>query len=151
MSKIDYAALEAACKKIQAESAVLRRRFRERLRSKGLSQRTIDRHDNNVRVYTDDYLLYEDAIKAAQGASITNLAGFFDFWFIKKCMWATPTSMRSIAASLKKFYAFMEESGEITPKALKDLNSNIKYSLPDWLETLRRFDDPDEEAWCFSV
>jgi len=66
-------------------------------------------------------------------------------------MWATPTSMRSIAASVKKFYAFMEESGEITPKALKDLNSNIKYSLPDWLETLRRFDDPDEEAWCFSV
>jgi len=143
--KTDYAALEAACEKIRVENAALRARFREWLGSQGLSARTVDRHDSNVRVYTDDYLLYEDANEASRGASGAELRMFFDYWFLRKCMWSSPTSMRDMAASLKKFYAFMHERGEITPKALKELNSSIKLGLPDWLDALRRYDDPDED------
>ncbi len=141
----DYAALEAACEKIMAENALLREGFSEWLRSKGLSERTVERHDSNVRVYTDDYLLYQDAIEAAQGTS--KLEKFFGYWFIKKCLWASPTSMRGIAASLKKFYSYMRDSELITPEALKELKENIKYGLPDWLETLQRYDDPTQEVW----
>jgi len=145
--KVDYAALEAACKKIQAENERLRGRFRDWLRSKGLSQRTIDRHDANVRVYTDDYLLYEDALEASQGASPAKLSMFFDYWFIRKCLWSSPSSMRNMAASLKKFYAFMAEAGDMTPKDMKELKSAIKYGLPDWLEALRRYCDEDDDPW----
>ena len=142
----DYAKYEAACDKIRADNAVLQAEFTQWLESKGLSKPTIERHVSNVSVYTDIFLLYTEATKAAKGTG--ELEMFFGGWFIRKCLWATPTSMRSIAASLKKFYAFMHDSGRITADALAEVKNTVKFSLPDWLDALRRYDDvTDEEPW----
>ena len=59
--------------------------------------------------------------------------------------------MESNAASLKKFYAFMQEKGEISPEELSQLNETVKEEMPEWLETMQRYDDPDiddmAEVW----
>ena len=129
----------AARETIQAENAELRTSFREWLGSRGISRRTIDRHDANIRVYTDDYLLYDDAIEVAQGASAAALRTFFDDWFLRKGPWSSPTSIRNMAASLRKFYAFMQEAGQISPRALRELNATIQTGLPGWQDALLRY------------
>ncbi|MED9970015.1 MAG: hypothetical protein UFA98_08410, partial [Ruminococcus sp.] len=40
--------------------------------------------------------------------AIDNLDPFF-YFYIHKCMWSTPASVRSMAAGLKKFYKCMAE------------------------------------------
>ncbi len=66
-------------------------------------------------------------------------------------MRATQTSIKSNAASLKKFYQFMNELGRIDQGALNELKVQIKEDMTDWLENLRRFDDlsieDPEDIW----
>ena len=78
---------------------------------------------------------------------VTNaLAG--EFWFIRKAMWASQISIKGNATSLKKFYTFMHEKGLVDKEDLIDLKQTIKEEMPEWLATLRRFDDQSiEDAW----
>lgn len=73
---------------------------------------------------------------------------FLGYWFIKKAMWASQSSIKGNAASLRKFYTFMYEKGLIDKDALADLKETIKEGLPEWLATLERYDDPSiEDVW----
>ena len=60
-------------------------------------------------------------------------------------MWSSPASIRSNAASLKKFYGFMAEKGLIGKDDLIDLKATIKEGMPDWLEAINRFMDDEED------
>lgn len=65
-------------------------------------------------------------------------------------MWANVTSVKANATSLKKFYDFMLERGEVDPEALKVMKQRIKEELPEWIATLKRYDDPSvdtEDVW----
>jgi hypothetical protein len=140
---------ERACKKIKGENAKLLDDFEEWLSGLGLSEKTIRQHMDNVEFYINTFLLYEDAIPAREGASHVSM--FLGYWFIRKAMWASPSSIRDNAASLKKFYSFMHEQGQIDTDDLQDLKETIKDEMPDWLATVGRHDDPDitdpEEIW----
>jgi site-specific recombinase XerD len=73
---------------------------------------------------------------------------FLGYWFIKKAMWASKASIKSNATSLKKFYTFMYEKKMIDEEELNDLKETIKEGMPEWLETLDRYDNPsDEDVW----
>ena len=91
----------------------------------------------------NEFLLYEEANPAATG--VYEARWFLGYWFIRKAMWASPSSIRSNAASLKKFYHFMFERDQIDQEALDHLKAQIKEGLPEWLETVRRYDDPSIE------
>lgn len=42
----------------------------------------------------------------------------------------------------------MSEKGLVEKEDLLDLKQTIKEEMPEWLETLRRFDDPSiEDVW----
>ena len=44
----------------------------------------------------------------------------------------------------------MKERGEVAPEAVKDMNEWIKHDLPEWVTTIKRYDDPSldlERAW----
>lgn len=45
-----------------------------------------------------------------------------------------PTSARSNAASLKKFYACMLAAGEMSESAFAELRAEIKEDLKEWVE-----------------
>ena len=139
----DYEKYERACQAIRKDNAALLKTFADWLRAKGLSEATIRRHCDNVDFYVNDFLLYDDATPAADGAD--EVGSFLGHWFIRKAMWASPASIRANAASLKKFYQFMVEQDQVDREALDDLKAQIKEGLPEWLETVRRFDDPSIE------
>jgi len=66
-------------------------------------------------------------------------------------MWASKSSIKSNATSIKKFYEFMLEKGNIDEEAYKELKEEVKYNTQEWLDTMDRYDDPDiedmEEVW----
>src|SRR5947209_19926177 len=100
-----YREYEAKCERIREENKQLLSDFSQWLSRKGLSEKTIRQHSSNVDLYVNHYLLYEEAIEAADGLS--HLGMFLGYWFIKKALWSSEPSIRSNAASLKKFYEFM--------------------------------------------
>lgn len=144
-----YEQYEKECKEIRKENEALLSVFEIWLSSKNLTEETIDRHRSNVDFYINEFLLYEDSIKAADGISEIGL--FLGYWFIKKAMWANKAAIKQNAASLKKFYQFLNEDGKISKEALQGMKDEIKEDMPEWLATMERYDDPDiedmEEVW----
>jgi intergrase/recombinase len=142
----DYERYEKNCKKIRAANERLLNEFEAWLKSSGLSEKTIRNHISNIDFYINEYLLYEDATQAKDGVNAVGM--FLGYWFIRKAMWASPSSIRGNAASLKKFYAFMQEKGLIDREDLDGLKLTIKEDMPEWLATLERYDDPSiEDVW----
>ena len=142
----DYEKYEEGCKKIKKSNERLLTEFEVWLKSAGLSKKTIENHLSNVDFYINEYLLYEDATEAKDGAYAIGM--FLGYWFIKKAMWASRTSIKSNATSLKKFYTFMLEKGLIDGEDMEDLKETIKEGMPEWLETLERYDDLSvQDVW----
>ena len=144
----DYEKYEKECKKIKKVNEALLNEFEIWLKSSGLSDKTINNHLSNIDFYVNEYLLYEDATEAKDGVHAIDM--FLGYWFIKKAMWASQSSIKSNAASLKKFYTFMYEKGLIDKEELIDLKETIKDNMPEWLATLKRYDDLSvEDVWQY--
>ncbi len=137
----EYEQYERACIKIREDNGKLLAAFEQWLTQKGLAKKTVRQHVENVDFYVNTYLLNEDAVPAKDGAG--SVSGFLGYWFIRKAMWASPSSIRQSAASLKKFYTFMCERGDIDADDLEELKETIKEEMPEWLATMGRYDDLD--------
>ena len=144
-----YEQYEQDCAKIRKDNEVLLDDFSKWLADKGLSQKTIDKHCYNIDFYINEFLLYEEATDASEGIYEIDL--FLGFWFIKKAMWASKSSIKSNATSIKKFYEFMLEKGYIDEEDYIELKEEIKNNMQEWLDTMDRYDDPEiedmEEVW----
>ena len=53
---------------------------------------------------------------ATMEEGVTMLGDFLGDFFIRKCMWSTPATVKTTATSLKKFYKCMAEHGKIEKK-----------------------------------
>ena len=133
-----YKKYEEDCKKIKEANEGLLTGFETWLISFGLAPKTIVQHISNIDFFINEYLLYEDAIEAIEGAHRVSM--YLGNWFISKAMWASPSSIRSHAASIKKFYAFMLTKGLMTQQALDILAQTIKEDMPTWLAQMKRYD-----------
>ncbi len=141
-----YKKFENDCKIIKKANKQLLSEFELSIKSSGLSENTANNHVSNIDFYINEYLLYEDAIEAKHG--VYSVGMFLGYWFIKKAMWASRSSIKGNATSLKKFYSFMYEKGLIGKDDLDDLKATIKERMPEWLATLDRYDDPSvEDVW----
>jgi site-specific recombinase XerD len=139
----DYADYEAVCKRIRSSNNQLLNDFKSWLQSSNLSEKTINNHISNIDFYINEYLLYEDPVKPEEG--INSIDMFLGYWFIKKAMWASKSSIKSNATSLTKFYTFLLDKGLIDQDDLTELKATIKEEMPEWLETLKRYDDLSNE------
>jgi site-specific recombinase XerD len=137
----EYAEYEKACERLRKDNGKLLQAFAEWLQSKGLSLSTVRKHRYNIDFYINHYLLAYEALEPAVGVSDVGM--FLGDWFIRKAMWSNQAAIKSNAASLKKFYAFMHENGLVDKSELDGLNSEIKEGMPDWLETMERYANPD--------
>lgn len=148
---MDYEKYEKACKRIRKKNKKLILGFETWLSTKSLSQKTIEKHTSNVDFYINEFLLYEDAIKAIDGA--IEIGSFLGYWFIKKALCANKSTIKENAASLKKFYQYLLEDGKVPEKAFSSLKQSIKENMPEWLATVDRYDDPDiedmQDVWRF--
>ena len=144
-----YEQYEQDCERIREENEKILDDFEKWLSDKKLSPKTVANHRNNVDFYINTFLLHEEAIEASDG--VFDINRFLGFWFIKKAMWASKSSIKSNATSIKKFYEFMLEKGNIDEEAYKELKEEIKNNMQEWLDTMDRYDDPEiddmEEVW----
>ena len=138
----DYAEYEKKVEAIQFANKALLEEFSEYLTRKGLTPKTINIHINNVEFYINEYLCYEDALEAKDGFG--ELGMYFGDFFVRKASWSSCAQLKSNAASIKKFYAFMLEKGEITKDKYDRLIDSIKDRMEDWLSNMQLYiDDPD--------
>jgi len=128
------------CEKIRKHNDKLLEDFQNWLKASGLKDKTIKNHINNVDFYINEFLLYSDAVEAKDGASEIDM--FLGYWFIKKATWSSPAQIKGNAASLKKLYQFLFEKGQIDKKDLDELKECIKEEMPEWIATMKRYDDP---------
>ena len=146
---MDYEKYDEECERIRKENKKLISGFKTWLSAKRLSQKTTHNHTSNVDFYINEFLLYEDAIEAKDGAGKIGL--FLGYWFIKKAMWANKSAIKENAASLKKFYQYLYEDSKVSKEAFSAMKESVKEDMPEWLATMDRYDDPDiedmEEVW----
>ncbi len=133
-----YKKYEKNCKKIRDANDRLLTEFEIWLVSFRLAPKTIVQHVANIDLFINDYLLYKDAIEAIDG--VHEVSRYLGYWFISKVMWANARSIRSNAASIKKFYAFMLAKGLVDQQALDILAQTIKEEMPTWLAHMERYD-----------
>ena len=138
---MDYEEYEKSCDEIRKENAALLGIFEDYLVDKGLSQKTVNRHIENVDFYINDYLLYSDALPMEDGVS--RVDDFLGYFFIRKCMWSTPGTIKSTTASIKKFYKCMADNGRIPKDDYDYLCRVIKDNMSEWQSDCEQYNDPD--------
>ena len=137
----DYEEYERECDKIRQTNEELLTLFEEELQDSGLSAKTVRRHLSNAEFYINEYLLREEPRPMEDG--ITELDMFLGFFFIRKCMWSTPGTIKSTAASIKKFYKCMLNHGKISKDDYAYLCDYIKENMEQWQTDCAVYNDPD--------
>jgi site-specific recombinase XerD len=134
------------CQDIRQQNMTLLGEFSTWLADAGLSTATIKRHRYNLDFFLNHFLLFREPLKAPDGVSL--VGEFLGDWFPHKAAWASKTSIKANAASLKKFYTFMADKGMVKQEELAALNQQIKDELSEWLATLERYNDLDlDDDW----
>ena len=139
----EYDNWEKDCKRIRQQNMKILDGFSEWLNQTRVKETTIDKHYQNVDFFINEFLLYEDAIPAKEGAP--RIGMFLGYWFIRKAMWANAAAIKQNATSIKKFYQFMMEKNEIDADEFEQLKNDIKEYMSEWIATMNRYDDPDIE------
>lgn len=137
----DYEEYESGCDKIRQTNEELLALFEEELQDSGLSAKTVRRHLSNAEFYINEYLLREEPRPMEDG--ITELDMFLGFFFIRKCMWSTPGTIKSTATSIKKFYKCMLNHGKISKDDYAYLCDDIKENMEQWQTDCAVYNDPD--------
>ena len=146
MNDFDYEAYERKCEEIRECNEGYLVEFEETLVAAGLSDKTIKRHISNVDFYINTYLLREDAQEMPRGCYTTD--DFLGYFFIRKCMWSTPSTIKQNAASFKKFYKCMLAHGHIEQADYDALLADIKEGMPLWLADCEEFNDPGDSLFA---
>ena len=111
--------------------------FEKWLNNQKLSKKTINNHISNADLYINYYLTYYDIKTPEEG--IKDVYIFLNGWFIEKCMWSSKNSIKTPAASLKKFYKYMVDSGYIKESDYKEEFDYIKDNMDDFYEQLKEY------------
>ena len=105
MKKEDY-------QKLETENQKLLELFKQWLKAQNLSSKTIRNHLFNAELFINEYLIYHQLVNPIEGISF--IEDFMEDFFVRKCMWSNASSVKSTAASLKKFYQCLAHNGKNT-------------------------------------
>ena len=114
--------------------------FEKSLEEKQLTAKTIKKHVSNIDFYLNDYLtFYDEIIKMENGTQYTG--SFLGDWFIRKSLWASKSSIKEMASSLKKFYEYMSALGFVKISDYQEMCYEIKDNMDLYLENLEDYDN----------
>ncbi|MBE9175425.1 recombinase [Synechocystis salina LEGE 06155] len=130
-----YEDYESQVKEIREQNESVLQDFKAWLTRKGLAPKTIREHYSNIDFYINHFLVYEMPKLPAEG--VDEISYFLGYWFIRKATWSSAYSIKSNVASLKKFYGFLQERGEVSAEEIDELKETIREQLPDWLKNVR--------------
>ncbi|MEG0265982.1 MAG: hypothetical protein RSC93_12135 [Erysipelotrichaceae bacterium] len=111
--------------------------FKNELIQKKLSEKTINRHLNTVRLYLNDFLCYYEPKDMKHGCY--ELDFFMCDWIIRKCGCLSSDALKSTVASIKKFYHCMFKANLIETEDYDFLTYLIKEQMEDWILTLQEY------------
>ena len=103
--------------------------FEENL--EGLSEKTRNLHLENADLFVNEFFYRYEIEDLVDGAM--SLFSFFDF-FNNKCLWSTPSAVKRMGATIKKFYKSMYLHGEIDDTDLELVLDIVKENLPQWIQ-----------------
>ena len=106
----------------------------------GLKEKTIKNHLFNVDFYINEYLLRVEPLEMKDGCGY-EIDIFLGDFFIRKCLWSTPATIKSTAASIKKFYKSMKEHGYISSDSYTELCDTIKESMDIWQDDCKSYNN----------
>ncbi|PKM49201.1 MAG: recombinase [Firmicutes bacterium HGW-Firmicutes-7] len=138
-----YEEYEQQCKSERESNEEYLKEFESDMNEDGLSANTISRHLSNIDFYINEYLLREEPLGMREGCY--RVDDFLGYFFIRKCMWSTPGTIKSTAASLKKFYKYMVSKGNIQKDEYQELCDTIKENMDVWQDSCERFNNPSLE------
>lgn len=96
-----------------------------------LSEKTRQLHLNNASLLINDYFFRYEIKDIDFGAA--HIDSFFDF-FIHKCLWSSPYTVKQMAASIKKFYKSMYAHKKVDEVCLEFVLETIKDNLDIWID-----------------
>ncbi len=131
------------CARIREKNKGYLTLFKQSMETQGLAQSTIHRHMDNVDFFLNEYLLYYGAHEMEYGCH--DVYGFLGDFFIRKCMWSTPGTIKTNATSIKKFYKCMRDNGLVSAEACDELAKTIKENMADWQADCAEFNDPGND------
>jgi hypothetical protein len=138
----DETAYQEHCEAIRRENQKLLDIFRESIQD--LRPKTVEKHMSNVDLYINDYLLHDEPLSFEEGTR--RIDEFLGYFFIEKCLWSTPRTIKSTTASIKKFYKCMLQHGMILKSDYEDLCEDIREGMPEWQEACAQYNDPDKDS-----
>ena len=141
----DYKLYEINLKKNKKRNEKYIKIFENWLNEQNLVKKTICKHLSNIDLYINDYLNYYEVTKMEEG--VREAYSFLSDWFIRKCLWSSVTSIKEMAASIKKFYKCMSEKGYIDNEDYQILCEEIKDNMDEFIETVIEYNDYDGEEW----
>ena len=122
--------------KIEKQHEELLNIFKEDLSN--LSDKTIKKHIQNVDFFINEYLLNRNNANYEEVNNEVDL--FFRDFFIRKCMWSSPNSIKETAARFKKFYKSMMNHDKFKKDDYKCLCDTIKDEMKSWQESCDYYD-----------
>lgn len=138
MKKEDY-------QKLETENQKLLELFKQWLKAQNLSSKTIRNHLFNAELFINEYLIYHQLVNPIEGISF--IEDFMEDFFVRKCMWSNASSVKSTAASLKKFYQCLAHNGKILAKDFDFVKELIKDNMDFWVENVTDYNNFDENEW----
>lgn len=114
--------------------------FQEDLENAGLKQKNIYNHLSNADLSINDFSGNRMNVTMEEG--VTMLGGFLGDYFIRKCMWSSPSTVKTTTASLKKFYKSMAKHRKIEKKDYDYVCRDIKESMEYWQESCKSYNNP---------
>lgn len=115
--------------------------FQEDLENAGLKQKNIYNHLSNADLSINDFSGNRMNVTMEEG--VTTLGDFLGDYFIRKCMWSSPSTVKTTTASLKKFYKRMAKHGKIEKKGYDYVCRDIKESMAYWQECCAEYNNLD--------
>ena len=113
--------------------------FEQYLKKQKLSPKVIARHIDNVNFYITEYLPREMISTIYDGGD--ELQGFFGYFYIHKCLFASVEGMKRFFASLNKFYRFLYQKGYVTAAQCANVRDTIHTFKDEWMAELRDYDE----------
>lgn len=114
--------------------------FQEDLENAGLKQKNIYNHLSNADLSINDFSGNRMNVTMEEG--VTMLGDFLGDYFIRKCMWSSPSTVKTTTASLKKFYKSVAKHRKIEKKDYDYVCRDIKESMEYWQESCKSYNNP---------
>ena len=138
-----YEEYEQKCNEIRERNEAYLDEFSKDLLNAGLKEKTVNRHYQNIDFYINTYLLRLEPLEMVHGTELFKIDDFLGDYFIRKCMWSTSGTIKSTAASIKKFYKSMLKLGYIDESNYEELVETIKDNMDSWLRDCEDYNEPD--------